>query len=98
MGYFSFLAGGDEDDDLLSRLIARFRPKRPLSYRELLAEKARLKQTIMHWQYPDGSFVAPKHRQHLMNRFHKVLDAIDRHPDNPHSGHSWFPDHKSSRR
>jgi transposase InsO family protein len=63
----------------LERLKARLFP----SYEDLLAEKEVLRQTIWHWQYPDGTYVPQEKRRRLFGEIARLNRKIKRHPNNP---------------
>ena len=56
------------------------------SYQDLLDEKAKLSDAVIHWKYADGSLV-PQHKRLLMfKELHKLSRKIRNHPD--HLGNS----------
>ncbi len=56
---------------------------RNLTYEELLEERERLKEAVVHWRYADGTYVPQHKRQGLFKELHKISHRIRLHPDNP---------------
>jgi hypothetical protein len=61
------------------KLRARYFP----TYEDLVAERDWYKESIWHWQYPDGTHVPPEQRRRLFGKIARLNRQIERHPDNP---------------
>lgn len=53
------------------------------SYESLREQKSRLHDCVLHWQYPDGTFVPQHKRQQMFKDLHKLSYRLRKHPDNP---------------
>jgi len=62
--------------------ISFVRQGRP-SYDDLLEERERLHGCVIHWKYPDGTFVPQHKRQRMFKDLRKLSHQIRNHPDRP---------------
>ncbi len=64
------------------RRLGILKPRMP-SYESLQEQKNKLHDCVLHWQYPDGSFVPQHKRQQMFKELHKLSYRLRKHPDNP---------------